>query len=224
MGAMRGALQRCALKQQQQQQLGRCQPLARQALHLQRLVHISRSRIRHVQALKDDPQQEPASAAELQQDLSAAAAGNDQQQVTSSLQLNEQSEASSDSEAEAAVAVALALGDEQAAEEEVLLHQPWEVDHAANKAAATLYTAMAAGLTAAGLAAAVYAQPLAASALKLGGMPLAQAAALVGCVGAGVIRAASLAIFLAVSLHLCLEFVQHLLLFTAAGRAGSHRS
>lgn len=109
-----------------------------------------------------------------------------------------------DPETEAALAAAYALGDEQAAEEELLLHQPsWEVDHAAHKTAAYAYAAMTVGLSASGLLVALYAAPIASSCLNLGGMPAVQAAALVGCAGAGLIRAASLALYLAVSYVRC---------------------
>jgi hypothetical protein len=73
-------------------------------------------------------------------------------------------------------------------------HQPWY------RTARNLYMAMAVGLTAAGALVSVGAGPVAAAGLKLGaGLPAAQAAVLVGCFGAAVLRAASLAWFLSVS-------------------------
>lgn len=73
-------------------------------------------------------------------------------------------------------------------------HLPW---YTTSK---KLYMAMAVGLTAAGALVSVCAGPIAAAGLKLGaGLPAAQAAVLVGCFGAAVLRAASLTWFLAVS-------------------------
>jgi hypothetical protein len=66
-------------------------------------------------------------------------------------------------------------------------------------AATSLYLALAGGLAVAGLLVATFAAPIAASSLNLGSLPLQQAAALVGCGGAALLRAASLAVFLAVS-------------------------
>ncbi|WIA39811.1 hypothetical protein OEZ86_005864 [Tetradesmus obliquus] len=63
--------------------------------------------------------------------------------------------------------------------------------------AATLYLALGGGLAAAGLLVATFAVPIAAGCLSLGSLPLQQAAALVGCCGAALLRAASLAVFIA---------------------------
>jgi hypothetical protein len=72
--------------------------------------------------------------------------------------------------------------------------------HSASHAMATsLYLALAGGLAAAGLLVATFAAPVAAGCLSLGSLPLQQAAALVGCCGAALLRAASLAAFIAVS-------------------------
>ncbi|KAF6254649.1 hypothetical protein COO60DRAFT_295905 [Scenedesmus sp. NREL 46B-D3] len=61
----------------------------------------------------------------------------------------------------------------------------------------TLYLALGGGLAAAGLLVATFAAPIAATCLHLGSLPLQQAAALVGCGGASLLRAGSLAAFVA---------------------------
>lgn len=80
--------------------------------------------------------------------------------------------------------------------------------------AGRMLSIVALGLTVAGLAVGTWAQPIAAACLKLGSSTSStssiatvlqpQAAAMVGCCGAAVLRAASLAWFVAVSAHLIL--------------------
>jgi hypothetical protein len=75
-----------------------------------------------------------------------------------------------------------------------------EQQHSTSHAiATTLYLALGGGLAAAGLLVATFAVPIAAGCLSLGSLPLQQAAALVGSCGAALLRAASLAVFVAVS-------------------------
>jgi hypothetical protein len=65
-------------------------------------------------------------------------------------------------------------------------------------AEARMYVALAAGLAAAGIVAVACVAPLSAASLPLHGLEPSQAALLLGCCGAGLLRASSLALFLAV--------------------------
>lgn len=205
---MIGTLQRCAAAQQRQLQCG--QSSGKPALRRSKLSHVNRAKQRPLQASgsPDDPQPEPVVRSPVVQQQQLNAVTGDQQQMPSDQQPEQHvdqqpgqlAESAADAQQEAAVAVAEYLGDEQAAEEEELLHRPVrEIDVAASKAAEVVYLSMGAGLAVSGLAIASYAVPVAASCLRLGGVPLTQAAALVGCIGAGLLRAAALAFFLAVS-------------------------
>lgn len=105
--------------------------------------------------------------------------------------------------AAAAQPAAVQVG-EQVAADAVLEHagssSPADQQHSTSHTmAATLYLALGGGLAAAGLLVATFAVPIAAGCLSLGSLPLQQAAALVGCCGAALLRAASLAVFIAVS-------------------------
>jgi hypothetical protein len=77
--------------------------------------------------------------------------------------------------------------------------QTQQQSSSSHAAATSMYLALAGGLAVAGLLVATFAAPIAASRLSLGNLQLQQAAALVGCGGAALLRAASLAVFVAVS-------------------------
>lgn len=126
-----------------------------------------------------EQQQQPLSARAAEVDFTAAL--QVQQQSSSQLSLEEEEE-ETDPELERQ-------------------QQEWlQQDLQWRRTARNVYFLMALGLTAGGLLVAVAAGPLAAAGLKLGvGLQAPQAAVLLGCFGATVLRAASLAWFLAVS-------------------------